>query len=141
MILYKIYIFFCRTESCASHRMYNKLIDLLQSLGVGFLACQLDGVGVNIVQRLADALWYLDQHHRKFEARSIHIPEVFHPFQGFNEYKKQKRKAPPVRIHAGSNTDCCFKFNCLLKETERYRKKNLYPVVPSIPIDIILLFF
>ena len=41
-------------------------------------------------------LWYLDPHHDKFTSRSIHIPEIFLAFRGYNDYKKKKEKEPQL---------------------------------------------
>ena len=75
--------------------MYNKVIDTLSDAGVGFLPSQVDGIGKTIAKTLQSALWLLDPHRDKFRSRAIPLP--FEDFQGYNDYKAQKKMKPMLR--------------------------------------------
>lgn len=62
-------------------------------MNVGWSPCS-KSVGVNFVQRLSNALWYLDPHHSKFTNRSIVIPERFSVYTGYNDFRRKKEKEP-----------------------------------------------
>ena len=93
------FLYIDRPDGNALNRLYNDLLKVLKAQGVGFRATQLD-VGKIICQTIANALWLLDPHHGKLNSRGITVPEVFQRFQGYNDFKKMKKKAPVVCSHS-----------------------------------------
>lgn len=49
------------------------------------------------MKTISDVLWYLDPHREAFLSRSI-VFKDFKEFQGYNDWKQQKRKKPRVCI-------------------------------------------
>ena len=76
----------------ADHQLYNKLLEVLGTLKVGWSPCVVESTGKRFVQKLANCLWYLDCHHDNFVGQGIHIPQLFAQFQGFNDFKAKKIK-------------------------------------------------
>ena len=75
-------------------RLYNCVLQYMKSTGAGFIRDAVNSVGHNVVRTLRDALWYIDTAHQQFEERAIHLPESFSEFQGFNDYKKNRKNKP-----------------------------------------------
>lgn len=84
---------------------------VLADMKVGWKRCVVSTTGVNFVGKLSKCLWYIDPHHGKFSSRGIKIPSRFEAFQGYNDFKKNKKKEPRlssvelnVHIHALSES-------------------------------------
>ena len=78
----------------ATERLYNQVIQYMKSAGVGFTCDSVGTVGTKVARVLKNALWYIDTAHQQFHDRSIHLPDVFKEFQGFNDYKKNRKSKP-----------------------------------------------
>lgn len=78
----------------ATERLGNQVLIYMKSVGDGFTRDLVDSVGVNAVRTLKDALLYIDTAHEQFEERGIHLPESFKKFEGFNDYKKNRKSKP-----------------------------------------------
>ncbi len=71
------------------------LLGVLDAMKVGWKRCSASTTGVNFVGKLSRCLWYIDPHHNKFASRGMKIPRRFEMFQGYNDYKKKKKKQEP----------------------------------------------
>ena len=71
--------------------MHNQVLVYMKSVGAGFTRDMVESVGHRVVRALKDALWYIDMAHQQFQDRGICLPEPFKGFQGFNDYKKNRR--------------------------------------------------
>ena len=78
----------------ATERLHNQVLIYMKSVGTGFTHDMVESVGHSVVRTLKDALWYIDTAHQQFEDRGIHLPESFQWFQGFNDYKKNRKNKP-----------------------------------------------
>jgi len=65
------------------------------AMNIGW-SCDMISVSERCVKILAHSLWYIDSCHKQFHERSIHIPEVFEGFQGYNNWKQKKLKKPQL---------------------------------------------
>ncbi|PKC04345.1 hypothetical protein RhiirA5_379459, partial [Rhizophagus irregularis] len=65
------------TEYNNCDRLYNEIIELLQDLKVGWMGGVHDTIGKIFVNRIKDAIWYIDPHHSTLNARSCHLPILF----------------------------------------------------------------
>lgn len=76
----------------------NKLLDMLQSMNLGWNPDVVSSTGENFVKTVADTLWILDPHHKhkQFVDRSCAIPSHFSEFQGFNDWQRKKQKKPQL---------------------------------------------
>lgn len=45
------------------NKLYNDIREWLKSQSVGFLSSNKDSLGVNLINTLCDALWYVDGNH------------------------------------------------------------------------------
>ena len=79
---------------CGDQLVRNKVLDLLESMKVGWTPGSVETIGERFVKQLSSTLWYLDPHHEKFHSRSISLPSEFSEFQGFNDWKKKKIQQP-----------------------------------------------
>ena len=76
--------------------MFNKVLDLLSSLNVGFQATTVKDTGRKLISTLTKVLWYLDPHHHKFAARGLSMPKALGGFTGFIDWKSTHKKMPRV---------------------------------------------
>src|ERR1044072_5860513 len=58
-------------------RLYNEIIELFEDWKVGWTGGSHDTIGKNFVNRLTNALWYIDPHLSTLHARSYHLPVFF----------------------------------------------------------------
>lgn len=82
----------------ATERLYNQVLVYMRSVGAGFTRDMVESVGHRVVRALKDALWYIDTAHQQFQDRGIRLPEAFKGFQGYNDYKKNRKSKPRMRI-------------------------------------------
>jgi len=61
------------TERRGDQKVRNLVIDLLEEVKVGWTPDSVDMIGEKFVRQMSNTLWYLDPHHEKFLARSIHV--------------------------------------------------------------------
>ena len=66
------------------HAIYNKLMDLLKSMNLGWSPDNVKTTGEKFVKALSDCLWTLDPHHEQFSSRACVIPSIFAEFKGYN---------------------------------------------------------
>ena len=70
----------------------------MKSTGAGFTRDAVNTVGEKVARTLRGALWYIDTAHQQFEERAIHLPDSFKAFQGFNDYKKNRKCKPRMNV-------------------------------------------
>ena len=70
----------------------------MKSTGAGFTCDSVNTVGEKVARTLRGALWYIDTAHQQFEERAIHLPDSFKAFQGFNDYKKNRKCKPRMNV-------------------------------------------
>ena len=78
----------------ATEQLYNRVLKYIKSTGTGFTRDTVNSVGQRVVKTLRDTLWYIDKAHQQFVESAIHLPEFFREFQGFNDYKKNRKHRP-----------------------------------------------
>ena len=64
----------------------------------GWKRCNVSTTGVKFVGKLSRCSWYIDPHHSKFASRGMKIPSRFEVFQGYNDYKKNKKREPRLSL-------------------------------------------
>jgi hypothetical protein len=79
-------------ELSKKNQLYNDQIQWLKSPSVGFLSSNKDSLGVNFVNSLCDALWYVDGNHLTQANRGCAIPTALLQFQGYYKPELRKRK-------------------------------------------------
>ncbi|CAG8470310.1 11387_t:CDS:2, partial [Scutellospora calospora] len=67
----------CCTEHNNYNRLYNEIIKLFEAQQVGWECGSHNTVGKAFVNRLANALWYIDPHLLTLRTRSYHLPALF----------------------------------------------------------------
>ena len=80
-----------RTEYNNCDKLYNEIVELFQAQKVGWTGGSHDTIGKKFVNRLTDALWYIDPHLSTLNARSYHLPVLFtqlKTYQGDEIYNK-----------------------------------------------------
>ena len=75
-------------------KLRNDIIKLLQAQRLGWNLHNVDSHGKPFVITLADILWYLDGHHKKFSDRSKAIPAPFCTFSGYFDSVAHRRTKP-----------------------------------------------
>ena len=78
----------------ATERVHNQVLVYMKFVGAGFTRDMVESVRHRVVRALKDALWYIDTAHQQFQDRGICLPEAFKGFQGFNDYKKNRKNKP-----------------------------------------------
>ena len=78
------------------HAIYNKLLELLKSMSLGWSPSTVGTTGVKFVKTLSDCLWTLDPHHEQFHSRACVIPSIFSEFKGYNDWVRKKHKKPQL---------------------------------------------
>jgi hypothetical protein len=58
-------------------QLYNEIIELFQDQKVGWTGGVHDTIGKIFVNRIKDAIWYIDPHFSTLNARSCHLPILF----------------------------------------------------------------
>ena len=86
-------------------------LGVLDGMKVGWKRCSALTTGVNFVGKLSKCLWYIDPHHHKFASRGMKIPTRFESFQGYNDFKKHKKKEPrissaEINVHVHELSGC-----------------------------------
>lgn len=84
----------------ARDKLFNDILSMFETQKLSFKPSIVETVGVNILDTLADALYYLDPHHDKLENRSCPIPETFKQIHGYNDWKAKKVKEPRVSTNS-----------------------------------------
>ena len=77
-------------------RMLNDVFDLLGAMNIGWTPDLVSSVGEKCIKVLVGSLWYIDPCRRQFVERSIHLPSVLDPFEGYNDWKGKKEKKPQL---------------------------------------------
>lgn len=77
-------------------RMFNDVVDLLGAMNIGWTPDVVGSVGENCIKVLVSSLWYIDPCRKQFVERSIHLPPVLDPFEGYNDWKAKKEKKPQL---------------------------------------------
>ena len=75
-------------------KLRNDIIKFLQTQKMGWNPHNVDSHVVPFVITLADVLWYLDGHYKKFSDRSKAIPAPFCSFTGYFDAVARKRTKP-----------------------------------------------
>ena len=78
------------------HAVYNKLLDLLKEMKLGWNPDTVKTTGEKFVKALSDCLWTLDPHHEQFTSRACVIPPIFSEFKGYNDWVRKKQKKPQL---------------------------------------------
>lgn len=65
------------TEYNNCNRLYNEIIELFRTHKVGWMGGIHDTVGKTFVNRIMNAIWYIDPHLSTLSARSYHLPVFF----------------------------------------------------------------
>lgn len=81
------------THIRADQQVYNKLLEVLGTLKVGWSPSIVNSTGKKFVHLLAACLWYLDCHHDNFLGQGIHIPQLFATFQGIMIINPRKSRS------------------------------------------------
>ena len=76
--------------------MFNDVVDMLGAMNIGWTPDIVGSVGENCVKVLVSSLWYIDPCRKQFVERSIHLPPVLDPFEGYNDWKTKKEKKPQL---------------------------------------------
>lgn len=79
----------------ADQRMYNDLIDSIESTGAKWPRQSVSS-GQSFIKALSSTLWYIDPHHNTLRQRGVVIPNLFKKFSGYNDYKRKKEKKPQL---------------------------------------------
>lgn len=80
----------------ADQQLRNDVIDLLASWNVGWAPDTVGTIGERCIKTIVSALWYLDLHHDRFTERSLHIPQCFAQFKGYNDWRRKKERQPKL---------------------------------------------
>jgi len=78
----------CNTEYNDYDRLYNEIIELFQDQKVGWTGGVHDTIGKIFVNRIKDAIWYIDPHHSTLNARSCHLPILFTQLKTYQNGEK-----------------------------------------------------
>ena len=73
-------------------KMYNAVLNLLESRNLKFSSSEVSNVGKTFVKTLVDVLWYLDGHHETFSEQSCPIPSCFAACVGYNKPELSKHR-------------------------------------------------
>ncbi|PKC15019.1 hypothetical protein RhiirA5_408735 [Rhizophagus irregularis] len=65
------------TEHTRRDLLYNEIIDLLRNQKAGWKGGVHQTLGKEFVERIANAIWYIDPHLKLLQSRSCHIPVLF----------------------------------------------------------------
>ncbi|CAB4391120.1 unnamed protein product [Rhizophagus irregularis] len=65
------------TEHTRRDLLYNEIIELLQNKKAGWRGGIHQTLGKEFVERVANALWYIDPHLKLLQSRSCHMPALF----------------------------------------------------------------
>lgn len=76
--------------------MFNDVVDMLGAMNIGWTPDIVGSVGENCIKVLVSSLWYIDPCRKQFVERSIHLPPVLDPFEGYNNWKAKKEKKPQL---------------------------------------------
>ncbi len=66
-----------RIEHTRRDLLYNEIIDLLRNQKAGWKGGIHQTLGKEFVERIANALWYIDSHLKLLNSRSCHMPALF----------------------------------------------------------------
>ncbi|GES77742.1 hypothetical protein GLOIN_2v1780244 [Rhizophagus clarus] len=67
----------CQTEYNNCDKLHNEIIEIFRAQRVGWTGGLHDTIGTKFVNRLTDALWYIDPHLSTLRARLYHLPVLF----------------------------------------------------------------
>ena len=81
-------------QMIATECLHNGVIKYMKSTGAAFTRGAVNTFGIKVVKTLRDALRYIDSAYQQFEERSIHLPNSFKEFQGYNNFKKNRKTKP-----------------------------------------------
>jgi len=95
-------------------KMYNAVLDLLDSKNLKFSSSEVSTAGKTFVKTLADTLWYVDGHHETLNKQSCPIPDCFAKFVGYNKPEISKHRK---RQHTNMSSDTLRSLSQLLFST------------------------
>ena len=77
-------------------RLFNDVIDMLGAMHIGWMPDLVSSVGEKCAKVLVSSLWYIDPCRKLFVERCIHLPPIFDPLEGYNDWKAKKEKKPQL---------------------------------------------
>ena len=83
---------FERAKMTGILRLKNDIIAWLENNNVGWSVQNTKSLGLEFVNTLGDALWYVDGHHHTLHERGHGVPNLFKQFQGYNCPEKAKHR-------------------------------------------------
>ncbi|KAK3092298.1 hypothetical protein FSP39_000976 [Pinctada imbricata] len=112
-------------------QLKSDLTDWVQDIDPGWEIHQITSAR-NVINKLTDALWYIDHNHDKFKDAGCPIPKVFSTFQEYNQFKLQRRRAPTINgeklTQICSDLSVCLSYPCMSSKCH----KTLYSHIESL---------
>lgn len=76
----------------AKHRLKNSIIQWLRKNSLGWSNCSVPSLGLQFVQTLGEAMWYIDGNHETLAKRGCAVPISLQQFSGYRQPEKQKKR-------------------------------------------------
>ena len=54
------------------------------------VAHKVNNLHVHDSKNVTVGIWYLESHHECLSSRSVHLPQEFQPFHGFNDWQRKR---------------------------------------------------
>lgn len=79
------------TEYNRCNQLYNEIIDLFRDQNIGWTCGMHDTIGKTFVNRIMNAIWYIDPHRSTLYARSCNLPVFFTQLKTYQDGETYNR--------------------------------------------------